>query len=116
MRLRGLSWNVHRGQLLHIRRISQPRKPWAGCPSAQPPQHGRSRTFFHVVPQKKWQAVRDRGGFGHRGNSTLLGILSQSQAGECQEQYQYNFSHSTSGTNVISNDWELVEPTDSSRK
>ncbi|KAI9527715.1 hypothetical protein NQZ68_027805 [Dissostichus eleginoides] len=36
MRLRGLSWNVHRGQLLCITRSSRPRKPWARCPPASP--------------------------------------------------------------------------------
>ncbi|KAG7243873.1 hypothetical protein INR49_006028 [Caranx melampygus] len=34
MRLRGLSWNVHRGQLLCITRSTRPRKLWAWCPPA----------------------------------------------------------------------------------
>lgn len=52
MRLRGLSWNVHRGQLLCITRSSRPRKPWAWCPPALACSAWR-KAFLHAAPRER---------------------------------------------------------------
>lgn len=54
MRLRGLSWNVHRGQLLCITRSSRPRKPWAWCPPALACSAWR-RAFLQACPGREGQ-------------------------------------------------------------
>lgn len=57
MRLKGLSWNVHRGQLLCITHSSRPRKPWAQCPPALLCSAWR-RAFFHAAPRRKGSMAR----------------------------------------------------------
>lgn len=93
MRLRGLSWNVHRGQLLSITRSSRPRKPRARCPPALACSAWR-RAFLQACPRREgWlsgpsDVGRDRGGVGHGESSPAApGILSTvaERAEECQE-------------------------------